>query len=166
MRAEMRQGNLGEDPKSPYYEKKKYPDPTVCSTCGLIYHKGRWQPTTVEGKAEGAHRALCPACWRVADGEPGGLVCLSGGYLKGEKQRGEILNVVKNQEQLAQAQRPLLRIMWIEQHEERIEIATTNVHLAQRLGRAVHRAHAGKLEIKYAPGARFARVYWERNGQR
>ena len=166
MRGEHKQGNLGEDPKSPYYEKKKYPEPTVCGTCKLVYHKGRWQLNggDVAVEAGKAHRAVCPACHRVADREPGGLVHLSGDYLADAGHRREVLNVVKNQERQAQAKRPLLRVMWIEQDQNDIEIATTNVHLAQRLGRAVHSAHAGELEIKYAPGARFARVYWKRDG--
>jgi len=163
MPGDLRQGNLGEDTKSPYYEKRKYPEPTLCNQCALIYHKGRWQANTVAPAGDTAYRALCPACHRMKDREPGGLVYLSGSYLNDSQKLDEIINVVKNQEKLAQTQRPLLRIMWIERHSNEVEIATTNVHLAQRLGKAVHSAHAGDLEIKYAPGTRFARIYWKRD---
>lgn len=163
MKGELRQGNLGEDTKSAYYEKRKYPEPTVCSHCRLVYHKGRWNNSELEKLNGNAHQALCPACHRIEDREPGGLVYLSGGYLQDKQKLSEILNVVKNQEKQARIQRPLLRVMWINRGEEEIEIATTNIHLAQRLGKAIHDAHSGKLEIKYTEGTRFARVYWNRD---
>lgn len=159
-----RQGNLGEDPKSPYYEKRKYPEPTVCPRCRLVYHKGRWSVANPQVPANDVNRELCPACRRIEDREPGGLVHLSGGYLRDKHKLSEILNVVKNQEKQAREDRPLQRVMWVNRKEEQVEIATTNVHLAQRIGKAIHSAHSGELEIKYTEGARFARVYWRRDG--
>ncbi len=164
MRGDLRQGNLGDDSKSPYHEKRKYPEPTICTNCALVYHKGRWSQADPDTPPAGdPHRERCPACRRISDGEPGGLVFLSGGYLRDKHKLSEILNVVKNQEQQARADRPLQRVMWVERGDGEVEIATTNVHLAQRIGKAVHNAHSGDLEIKYADGSRFARVYWKRD---
>lgn len=165
MKADLRQGNLGQEAKSPYYEKRKYPEPTLCDHCNLIYHKGRWQANTKESVIadKNLNHALCPACHRIKDREPGGLVYLGGSYLNDAQKLDEIINVVKNQEKLAQMHRPLLRIMWIERNSDGVEIATTNIHLAQRLGKAIHSAHAGTLDIKYTPGTRFARIYWKRD---
>nr|BAL55801.1 hypothetical conserved protein [uncultured Acetothermia bacterium]BAL55865.1 hypothetical conserved protein [uncultured Acetothermia bacterium]BAL57114.1 hypothetical conserved protein [uncultured Acetothermia bacterium]BAL58823.1 hypothetical conserved protein [Candidatus Acetothermum autotrophicum] len=161
MRTTTRREILAEDTGSPYYELRKYPEPTVCSGCNLVYHKGRW--TNGLAAPAGANRELCPACKRVQDRNPGGVVYLDGSYL--HARREEILNVAKNQERLARTQRPLQRIMWIKPNGDGLEIATTNFHLARRIGEAIHQAHKGDLEIKYAEGDRFARVYWHRDDQ-
>lgn len=164
MRNDLRLGNLGEDPKSPYYEKRKYPEPTMCTGCSLVYQKGRWSngalPNTSAGKV---NKALCPACHRIEDREPGGLIYLSGSYIQDKQKLQEILNVVKNQERNAKQKRPLLRVMWVNHRPEQVEVATTNVNLAQRIGKAIHDAHSGELNIKFSEGSRFARVYWKRD---
>lgn len=157
-------GQLGEDTKSPYYEKRKYPEPTICPNCKLIYHKGHWTANTGEtpniASQKSINKELCPACRRIADRLPGGVIHLSGGYLT--ENGGEVLNIVRNQEKQAKAQRPLQRIMWTKKDRETIEIATTNFHLARRIGQAIHNAHGGQLDIKYSQGDRFVRVYWSR----
>ncbi len=161
MRNTTRREILAEDTGSPYYELRKYPEPTVCSECGLVYHKGRW--TNGLAVPAGAKRELCPACKRVQDRNPGGVVYLNGSYL--QTHRDEILNTAKNQEKLARESRPLQRIMWIKHGSDGLEIATTNVHLARRIGEAIHHAHKGNLDIKYSEGDRFARIYWHRDDQ-
>jgi len=154
-----RRADIGQERKSPYNERRKFPEPTVCPRCGLVYTEGRWH--SAEGELPpGANEELCPACRREVDRQPGGLVYLSGRYLWEREE--EIMNIVRNQEEQAKAKRPLQRIMWIEKRDDAIEIATTSQHLARRIGRAVGSAHAGELEIKQATGERFVRVYWER----
>lgn len=153
-----RRSRIGQKRKSPYNERRKFPEPTVCSRCGLVYSAGRWQ---AGGEPpEGANDELCPACRREVDRSPGGLVYLSGRYLW--EKEGEIMNIVRNQEEQAKAKRPLQRIMWVEKGGGGIEIATTNQHLARRIGRAVNSAHAGDFTIKPKLRERFVRVYWER----
>jgi NMD protein affecting ribosome stability and mRNA decay len=154
-----RRADIGQEHKSPYSERRKFPEPTVCPRCGLIYIEGRWHHPEGESPA-GANEELCPACRREVDRQPGGLVYLSGRYL--QEREEEIMNIVRNQEEQAKAKRPLQRIMWVEKRDEGIEIATTNQHLARRIGRAVNSAHAGDFTIKQAAGERFVRVYWER----
>jgi hypothetical protein len=41
-------------------------------------------------------------------------------------------------------------------------VRTTDVHLAKRLGDAVHNAHQGHLETKYSPDEFLVRIYWSR----
>lgn len=148
----------GENPNSPYYEKRKYSEPTVCSDCGLVYHKGHWANSQIA--SPNSSKEKCPACRRVADRNPGGVVILRGKYLNAHK--SEILNVAKNQEKLAKEHRPLQRIMWTKNNLDALEIAVTNFHLARRIGEAIHHAHKGEFEVKYSEGDRFARVYWRR----
>jgi NMD protein affecting ribosome stability and mRNA decay len=154
-----RRADIGGERKSPYSERRKFPEPTVCPRCGLVYHEGRWHHTESE-PPKGANEELCPACRREVDRQPGGMIYLSGQYLK-EKEE-EIMNIVRNQEEQARAKRPLQRIMWVEKGDEGIEIATTNQHLARRIGRAVNSAHSGDFTIKQTSGENFVRVYWER----
>jgi NMD protein affecting ribosome stability and mRNA decay len=155
-----RRGDVGHESKSPYWERRKYPEPTVCTRCGLVYQDGRW----AEGMAiKGANKELCPACRRITDRYPGGVVYLSGSYLKDKEKEEEILNIARNQEEQARRQRPLQRIMWINKNKDGIEIATTNEHLARRIGKSINAAHAGALEIKQLEGERFVRVYWQRS---
>jgi NMD protein affecting ribosome stability and mRNA decay len=156
-----RRSDIGAERKSPYREERKFPEPTICPRCGLVYSEGGWHQAKGE-LPKGANKELCPACRRETDRFPGGIVYLSGGYLWDKEE--EIMNIVRNQEEQAKAKRPLQRIMWVERGEGGIEIATTNQHLARRIGRAVNSAHAGDLAIKQKVGENFVRVYWERAG--
>lgn len=158
----VRREMLAEDPGSPYYELRKYPEPTVCSGCGLVYHKGHW--TNSLTAPANANKELCPACKRTQDRNPGGLVYLDGSYLIARQE--ELLQIARNQERQAREQRPLQRIMWTKPNGSGVEIATTNVHLARRIGEALHHAHKGQLDVKYSEGTRFARVYWRRDDER
>ena len=57
---------------------------------------------------------------------------------------------------------PLQRIMGIRERGGGIEVTTTDVHLARRMGDALRRAHHGELSVKYAPGEHLVRVRWAR----
>ena len=159
-----KRGRIGGKSPNPYHEDKKYPEPTNCPRCELVYRNGRWQTKTDSDdstKAQKTHSSHCPACKREIGRLPAGLLYLSGSYL--EKHRDEILNIVKNQSTSAAAQRPLQRIMWIEQSGDTTEIATTSNHLAQRIGKAIEDACKGSLTIKHADDAQLVRLYWERS---
>lgn len=159
---EEQRGNVGHESKNPYYEGKKYEEPTYCPNCGLVYSEGRWVNERPVDKNEG-HEELCPACRRERDRQPEGFVYLSGSYLRQHQE--EILNIAKNREKTAQSTRPLQRLMWVSLQDDRVEIATTSEHLARRIGKAVKSAHDGKLQIKSAHNDRLVRVYWSREAK-
>jgi NMD protein affecting ribosome stability and mRNA decay len=161
MREGEKRGAVGKESINPYFENQKYPEPTLCPRCGLVYRHGRWQ-AVAEPLTDPFHESHCPACRREIDRYPAGLVLLRGGYLT--KHHQEILNIARNQAASAAAARPLQRIMWIEEEEDRMEIATTNGHLAQRIGKAIGSACKGDLTIKHAAGDQLVRVYWSREG--
>lgn len=156
---EERRGDVGHESKNPYYEGKKYKEPTFCPSCGLVYHEGRWVDKS-KPEDKNAKEALCPACRRRRDKNPEGLVYLSGGYFDEHKE--EILHIAKNSAERAKETRPLQQIMWAEEDSETLELATTNEHLARRIGKAIARAHDGELEIKSGESERRVRVYWVR----
>jgi hypothetical protein len=160
-----KRGRIGGKSPNPYHEDKKYPEPTNCPRCHLVYRSGRWQlqeeTTEAVGDTQKSHSSHCPACKREIDRLPAGLLYLSGPYL--EQHREEILNIVNNQSTSAAAQRPLQRVMWIEKTKDTTEIATTSSHLAQRIGKAIEDACKGTLTIKHADEAQLVRLYWERS---
>jgi len=149
---------------NPYYEKKKYPEPTVCPECGAVFKDGRWQwkEHLAEPLKGNVNESLCPACRRKRDRYPGGFVYLSGKFFKEHKE--EILNRIKNVVDEVMSFRPLQRILWIEEKEDgTVEIATTSEHLARHIGEAVNKAFKGNFEVNYNDGEKLARVFWHRD---
>ncbi|MGB9667689.1 MAG: BCAM0308 family protein [Thermosulfidibacteraceae bacterium] len=146
-------------PDDPYYEGRKYPEPTVCEMCNATYKDGRWSwekpPKGVE-----ANYTLCPACRRIKNKYPGGVLKLTGDYLL-EKEE-EIINLINNKAEEEMTYRPLNRIISIKKEDGAIVIETTSPSLARLLGEAVYRAHKGELDIRYKEGEKFVEIFWSR----
>lgn len=140
-----------------YKSKAKLPEPTVCSQCGAVFHKGRWQWAEAPAKA---HVELCPACHRIHDEFPAGYVTLSGMFLK--EHREELLHLAKNEEAKAKSEHPLERIIGIQEGDDRMVITTTDIHLARGIGEALYHAYKGELEFHYNQQENLLRVVWER----
>jgi NMD protein affecting ribosome stability and mRNA decay len=141
----------------PYATKGKLTEPSVCRTCGLSYRKGRW----VRGRgASQAKPVLCPACQRVADRYPAGVVKLSGAYLR--EHREEIENLIRHVEEREQRSHPLKRVMAIRATRGGLEVTTTDAKLAQAIGVALRRAHQGELESGRSSVENVTRVRWSR----
>lgn len=147
--------NLPDDP----YQRKTKPDgPAVCPDCGAVFKRGRW----AWGEADdGAQQALCTACLRIREKMPAGYVHLSGSFLLAHRQ--ELLSLVKNEEALEQRQHPMQRVMEMKIGDDGVQVETTDVHLARRLGEAVHDAYQGTLEIRQAPHEYKVQVDWRRD---
>jgi hypothetical protein len=77
---------------------------------------------------------------------------LSGGFLG--THWDEIRHLLRNEEQRETADHPLQRIMDIMEKSG----TTTDVHLARRIGEALHHAYQGKLDIKYSRDEYVVRV--------
>lgn len=140
-----------------YKQKGKIKEPSVCSQCGAIFRKGRWTWGT---RPTGAHETLCPACHRINDKYPKGMLTLSGPYLTAN--RTEILNLARNEEAREKQEHPLARIMAIEERPEGTVITTTDAHLPRRIGEALHRAYDGEFSFHYDEGEQFVRARWTR----
>ena len=140
-----------------YRETKKHEEPTICRACGSLFTNGRW---TWDEIPEHANEATCPACKRIHDRFPAGIVTLSGLFLNEHKE--EILNMVHNICKLEVSEHPLERLMEInEELKDQIIIKTTGTHLARRIGDAVRRAYQGALDYSY-DGEDFLRIGWRR----
>lgn len=141
----------------PYKERHKPPEPAVCPTCGVVFEHGRWH---WKARPASAQEHLCPACRRVKDEYPAGYVSLEGDFLR--EHRDELLHLVRNEEKRAKEEHPLERIIDVRQDGDKTVVTTTELHLARRIGDALHHAYQGNLEIKYSPDEYLVRVYWSR----
>jgi len=140
-----------------YRSKGKLREPTVCPSCGAVYQAGMWKWAVAP---EDAHRQSCPACLRIEDDYPAGFISLRGGFL--QDHREDILNLARNEETKGKQEHALERIMKIDPQDDGVLITTTDIHLARRIGEAVHRAYAGEFEYHYEDDENRLRVSWTR----
>jgi NMD protein affecting ribosome stability and mRNA decay len=141
----------------PYAERGKPRGPAVCPDCGAVFRRGRWQWGEPAG---GARRQLCPACRRVREREPAGTVRLAGPFFA--EHRDEIVALVHNEERREKRLHPLQRVMTMREARDALEVTTTDVHLARRIGEALASAYRGRLELRYSPDEYRVRVRWSR----
>ncbi len=150
--------------KDPYISDQAMKEPSVCTSCNALYRNKRWSldPQAAENfetKGE-AIWVTCPACKKIAESYPEGVVTLRGEYLWQHEE--EIFNMLKNEEATAMAKNPLERIMSMSREEDTLIIETTEEKLAEHLGRALHKAHHGDLQVSHDSDHRVCRVTWER----
>lgn len=146
-----------EDEHDSYKLQGKLKEPTVCPTCSAVFHLGRW---TWDAKPAGAHETQCPACHRIHDKYPKGLVTIKGPFK--DTQHEQLAGVVRNMEEKEKKEHPLSRIMGIESQPEGLVISTTDTHLPRLIGEALKQAYHGELELHYDQDEQFIRVTWTR----
>jgi hypothetical protein len=145
-----------DDPRhDPYAPKAKRAGSLQCTQCGAVFAKGRWRwaatsPTAVP--------ATCPACRRIGEHAPAGWVTLDGPAVAAHGD--ELLRIALNEAEHERGEHPMHRIIDAQRSGDRVEIATTDIHLPQRIGRALARAHHGTLDIRYGRDEYSVRVRW------
>lgn len=142
-----------------YKAKGKLREPSVCRQCQALYHKGRWTWGPVPTDS---HEILCPACERIRDDEPSGVLLLTGEFVA--LHRDEILGLAQNEEARVKAEHPLARIIKIKAQTEAPEgviITTTDPHLARRIGEVLHHAHRGTFTCRYEENTDLLRANWQ-----
>ena len=148
----------------PYIARRSAASVAACPACRAICRNKRWYLDEIEYKRLRAGKDVvsrtCPACRKIADGFAAGVVTLRGDYLR--EHRGDILNLVRNEEKRARGINPLARIVHLKEGEDWLEVATTAEKLAQRIGREVYKACRGTLEYKWSEDAKLVRVNWAR----
>jgi hypothetical protein len=138
---------------------------SVCDGCRAVYMNKRWyadgavDDTTLRNPEAG--KIVCPACLKIRDKFPGGIVTLKGDYVLPHKQ--DLLNLIKNEEARARGFNPLERVMSVKENGYgSIVISTTNEKLAQRLGRAIKKAFHGVVAYHWSHDNKLVRVDWVR----
>ena len=139
----------------PYRADNKPKGQQVCPDCGLVNRRGRW--LRAQGTPQ-AQSAACPACRRIADRLPAGILTVEGPFAF--EKREDVLATARNVAEKVESEHPLERIMSIETFDGRLIISTTDVHLVQAIGRALHGAFGGSLHYGFQEGEDQLRVDW------
>ena len=138
----------------------KLPQVTACPSCGATYREGRW---TWKPAPADAHERRCPACERIAERYPAGVLRVEGSFAA--HHRDDLIGLIRNVEERERSRHPLKRIMQIAPRRNGFVAETTDGKLAHALGRALHKAYAGTLEHPPTNPDRenLVRVRWMRN---
>lgn len=139
------------------YRAAGKPKAASCPDCLAIFRRGRWSRAAAPA---GGATVRCPACRRVRERLPAGYVALGGEFLR--EHRGEILNLVRRCEADESGRHALERIMSIEAAPRGVLVTTTGIHLARRIGDALHGAYKGRLWLRYNKAEKLLRVSWSR----
>lgn len=141
----------------PYRQRRKPSEPTVCPDCSAVFREGRWQ--WAAGPVD-APRQACPACRRIADGYPAGVLTLAGAFVS--EHRDEIIGLARNVEAREKKEHPLKRIVEVKEEDRTVVITTTDMHLARAIGESLGSSYQGQLDYHYEEGESFLRVSWSR----
>jgi hypothetical protein len=133
------------------------PESTLCPTCKASFQGGRW--TWLKAPAD-SYEQICPACQRIHDHFPAGYLGIKGDFFA--KNRDEMVAFIQNFEKTEKADRPLQRIMAIEERKDGVEITTTDSQLARGLAEAVHETFKGDLKLRYSRDENLVRANWKR----
>ncbi|NQD37990.1 ATPase [Permianibacter sp. IMCC34836] len=147
------------DLQDPYRAAMHNKGPAYCGDCGASYQAGRWSWQKL-AEADAAARISCPACRRKADNAPAGTLTLSGPFVLSHHQ--DIVNVINHVEQAEKSQHPLERLMRISPSSDGLQVTTTGVHLANRIGHALESAFGGKASYHHDDQRRHVAVRWSR----
>src|SRR6185369_10275932 len=140
-----------------YMEKEGIKGIAYCG-CGAVFHNKRWQVGN-GGPREG-RKVVCPACRRIADHTPAGILSLQGSFLASHQT--EIGNIIRNTERASFQKNPLGRIMETHKEVQGMTITTTDGKLAQKIGREVYKSYGGELNFLWSQSENLVRVAWSR----
>jgi ribosomal subunit interface protein len=146
-----------------YRDVRQAREPAECRVCGAVLHRGRWTWSAPSG-SEVPVAVTCPACRRIADDFPAGILSITGPFVS--THRDDILGIIRAEERLETAEHPLHRIISLFDEADGITITTTDVHLPRRIAEALRRAYEGDLEIAYGHEDETVRISWRRDDAR
>lgn len=134
-------------------------DHTICNECGALFTGGKW--TWQELPKKVSNTALCPACLRISENYPAGIIEIRGPFVK--RHRAEILNMIDLIIAKEVSENPLERCLAINKRGETLVITTTGMHLARRIGDALYRSYEGNLKYRNDEyDENLIHVYWDR----
>jgi len=126
-----------------------------CKECGVFSHAGHWSWEAPDGVRP--LPATCPACRRIHDRYPAGIIRLHGDL---GSQRDELLAMIRNVEAQEKAEHPLERLMEITPERGALVVTTTGMHLARCICGALERRSHGHIRIRYAEEETQVTVDW------
>lgn len=149
--------------QDPYAMLKAPKGPAMCRTCRAVYANKRWRVDEAEARRLAAlphtQKLVCPACQKIRDDYPEGIVTLRWSDLPGHE--AEIRGLIDHVEARALSVNPLERVMKVLRLRKELEVQTTNDRLAQRIGRELVRAYKGTVSYEWAHRDMMVRVTWQ-----
>jgi NMD protein affecting ribosome stability and mRNA decay len=143
--------------EDPYQSRGKYQEPSMCTGCGAVYKKGHWTWDIADASA---HKHLCPACQRIHDRAPAGIITIKGGFFSQHQQ--EILNLIHNLEAKEKTQHPLQRIMNLAMEEDGAIVSLTDFHITKAIIEALQNAYQGESDLQFVDKDNVMRAHWQR----
>lgn len=149
----------------PYLPKINQGEIAVCTGCRAIFQRRHWffdDPLyrALSTKPD-TRRITCPACQKIRDGYfEGEVTLMPSPFLRQHK--GEILNLIRNEEERAKGMNPLERIISIKEEDGKVVVLTTDEKLSQRIGRELKKAYQGNTLYRWSADTKCARVTWTR----
>ncbi len=133
----------------------------VHCACGAILHKKCWHQGTPHASDTVQATTVCPACQRIADHNPAGIVTLSGAFLSEHQPEIDQLLVTLTEHEADK--NPLCRVIEKCTGTASTTITTTNTKLAQKIGRTLFKTYGGDLQYRWGHGEELVRVSWNRS---
>jgi hypothetical protein len=144
-----------------YSEKGGTSEAAICA-CGAVFSNKHWHHNKNSKNEKFTKMIVCPACRRIREHNPAGIVALRGSFLV--EHAAEINNLINNIEQSSVERNPLCRVMETNLEKQGLVITTTDGKLAQKIGREVYKSHGGELHMLWNHSEDLVRVNWTRQG--
>ena len=147
------------------YRLEEGEEAAVCKVCQALYQGKRWfYDEKLFKRLAGSPKlkeVVCPACRKIEDRYPEGILTLSGEFLT--QHRDEIVRLLEKEAARVSKRNVMDRVIQMTAAaKDKLVVETTTEKLAQHLGRAVSRAYKGDLSFRWAEMNKFVRVYWSR----
>jgi len=138
----------------------------ICPDCNCVFFDKAWHHSLDEDvkhirESKSLKFKICPACRMKRDRTFEGELVIE---LSKEKpsEKKEIMNIIKNSDQQAQAHDPMDRILWTENKNNETRVFTSENQLAVRIGKKLKSSFKGSvLEIKHSHEEDVIRVRWK-----
>lgn len=143
------------------YQAKGGMSGEVRCRCGAVLHNKSWHQGTPHVHESGQTSIVCPACQRIADHNPAGVVTLSGTFFS--EHHTEIDQLLVTLTEHEATKNPLCRVIAMNRGDGGITIKTTNTKLAQKIGRTMFKTYGGDLAYRWRRGDELVRVSWSRS---
>lgn len=137
----------------------------ICPRCTAVFDGHKWYDDPEEharlARSSKAEVSLCPGDERLEKRRVDGIVKLRGEFLRRHKE--EAINLIRNVAEKHRLRNVAARLFEVKESDEGITIETTEVTLAEKIGKEFEKAFSGVLNVKWLEGTEFVRVDWLRD---
>lgn len=113
----------------------------VCRDCGAVHQNDRWSWCI---RPVDSAETLCPACLRIQDRAPAGILTIRGIGLS--KNRDAVLQLIRSTVNHIGKQHPLKRIMDMECDDTEAVFTFTDAQMTHQIGEALQQSYEGVID--------------------